>query len=504
MWNKVWSFVEKQNMLQQGDRVVAAVSGGADSVCLLSVLAENPLDLKLRAVHVHHGLRGEEADRDAEFVRTLCEQWGIPFKLVYRNVAEYGKENGLSVEEAGRMVRYEALEEAAGEWQEEAGGIDAERGRVWIAVAHHQDDNAETILHHLLRGSGLRGLSGMRAVQGSRIRPLLCVRHQEILDYLAEKGLDWCEDSTNQSEHYTRNRVRNQLIPYMTEHMNHHAVENILHAGEIFARADQYLERQAELAWDRYGWEERKEAPRAGIDLRGFLEQEPIIRDYLVRRMFAATASGQKDLTARHVSQMERLAEGSPGGRCDLPGNRQGVRTYDSLYVEQNCRKGVKAGSKAEERSGRRREICHEICPPAPGNEVLQVGEMGFRAFFREKDIEIPKKEYTKWFDYDKIKDTLCIRYRLAGDYLVLSGGGRKTLRRFLIDEKVPRELRDQIVVLAEGNRVLWVVGYRISEYYKIREDTHTILQVDFYGGKAYGGKDSGIIVRRGSGPENL
>ncbi|NBH32004.1 tRNA lysidine(34) synthetase TilS [Clostridiaceae bacterium] len=491
MWKKVWDFVEKHHMLRQGDRVVVGVSGGADSVCLLAVLAKNQLDLKLRAVHVHHGLRGKEADNDAEFVRDLCGKWGIPFKLVYRNVAEYGKEHGLSVEEAGRVLRYEALEEVANEWE------DHEGEKVWIGVAHHQDDNAETILHHLFRGSGLRGLSGMRAVQGNRIRPLLIVGRQEILEYLTDRNLTWREDSTNQSEHYTRNRIRHCLIPYMTEQINHRAVENVLHAGEIFARADQYLEKQAGLVWDKYGWENREQLVMAGIQLKGFLRQDPIIQDYLVRKMLEAAASGQKDITAKHVRQIEGLAEGGPGGSCDLPGNLRVVRTYESLYVEAYGKKDQKVDKEIRENG----EI---VVLPDPGEEAVWVGKMGFRAFFRENGTEIPKKEYTKWFDYDKIKDTLCIRRRLAGDYLVLSGGGRKPLRRFLIDEKVPREQRDQIVVLAEGNRILWVVGYRISEYYKIREDTHTILQVDFYGGNAYGGKDSGIIVRRRSRSENL
>ena len=138
-----------------------------------------------------------------------------------------------------------------------------------------------------------------------------------------------------------------------------------------------------------------------------------------------------------------------------------------------------------------------------PGKVSFMSQTMICTVFPWEKGAEIPKKEYTKWFDYDKIKDTLSVRHRRPGDFMTLPGGGRKTLKRFLIDEKVPRERRDEIWVLAEGSHVLWVVGYRISEYYKIVEETHTILQVDFYGGKAYGRQDPGTIVRRGSESEN-
>ena len=173
---------------------MVAVSGGADSICLLKVLSENQMGLILRAMHVHHGLRGAEADRDVEFVQKICEKLEIPLEIVYRKVKEYAKEQKISEEEAGRILRYKALEEGAVRWEREireqtqrTKNEEAKRGEDWqqrsvqIAVAHHQDDNAETILHHLLRGSGLRGLAGMRPIQGNRIRPLLGVRRSEIL-----------------------------------------------------------------------------------------------------------------------------------------------------------------------------------------------------------------------------------------------------------------------------------------------------------------------------------
>lgn len=496
MWTKVWNFVRETGMLQAGDRIVVAVSGGADSICLLKVLAENRMNLRLRAVHVHHGLRGEEADRDAGFVKEICKKVGVPLEVAYRKVSQYAGERGLSEEEAGRILRYEAFEAAARRWEQEEAESQAGQGQendgagrpVWIAVAHHQDDNAETILHHLLRGSGLRGLSGMQAVQGNRIRPLLGVRRNEILTYLEESGWTWCEDSSNESDAYTRNRIRRELIPCMTERINARAVENLLHAGELFGQADRYLEQQAEMVWNQFGcvqaredgqksqkteaWEHGRPT-RAMIDREGFLAQEPLIRSYLIRHMLKLIAPGQKDITARHIRQIERLAQGAVGGRCDLPGDLRAVRSYRELCVEHGQNKPCLETV--------------EVALPAPGQESLRLGDWEFRVFFREKGAEIPKKEYTKWFDYDRIKDTLSIRCRQSGDFLILPGGGHKRLNRFLIDEKILREERDGIPVLTEGNQVLWVVGYRVSEYYKIREATHTILQVDFYGGKAYG-----------------
>lgn len=519
--DRVWGFVREKEMLKPGDRVVVALSGGADSVCLLTVLRENRMGLRLRAVHVHHGIRGNEADRDADFVRGLCGRMGVPLEVVYRDVPGFGEKYGLSLEEAGRMLRYEALENVAREWERGEGGeedrreerLKGERGEkerkegdkrrrsVWIALAHHRDDSVETILHHLFRGSGLRGLGGIRPVQGNRIRPLLGVGKQEILEYLQAKGGKWCEDSTNESKDYTRNRIRRELIPYITGRINRQAVDNVLRAGEIFAQADQYLADQAKRVWEQFGYELREgTAVLASMGAEAFCRQEPVIRAYLIRHMLDMAAPGQRDITSGHFEQIDRLARGRVGGSCNLPGGVRAVKTYGEIVVGTGSNLNE---SFCESQSHKREQSPVTIVLPALGGQPLKVENMEFQVFSREKGTEIQKKEYTKWFDYDKIKDTLSVRYRQPGDFLTLPGGKRKTLRRFLIDEKVPKELRGRIPLLAEGNHILWVVGYRISEYYKIVEETHTILQAKFYGGKAYGGPDPGTIVRKRSESED-
>lgn len=468
MLRQVQNFVKEQDMLKPGDRVIAAVSGGADSVCLLSVLAKlSPgLPVFLRVVHVHHGLRGAEADRDETYVRNLCRQLEIPFETVHKDVASYAAKKGLSTEEAGRILRYEALEAAAVAWDEQMrdeGTEDA--GRAKIAVAHHQEDNAETILHHLLRGSGLRGLSGIRPAQGRIIRPLLCVSREEILDYLKEQELDWCEDSTNSSHDYTRNRIRSQILPAMTESVNVRAVENILRAGSIFGQADRYLEQQAGQVWQQAGCT-GPGVDGAGIKLALFLEQPEIIQSYLIRHMFDMTVPGWKDITYRHFTQVAELARRQVGSRADLPCGMRAEVGYDTLWV------------------GRKTSVQQSEPEQNPENdgEILKMS-----IFSREKGTEIPKNQYTKWFDYDKIRGTLSVRNRQEGDYLVLPGGGKKTIARYMIDEKIPRHQRDRIPVLAEGSHVLWVVGYRISEYYKITDNTETILQTVYDGGENHG-----------------
>lgn len=478
MLEKVRDYIKEYRMLQPGDRVIVALSGGADSVCLLSVLKElsepsqsggpkregaleqeDGLKLELKAVHVHHGLRGGEADRDGAFAGELCRRLGVPFTMVYRDVAGYAKQTGMSTEEAGRVLRYEALEA-------EADGWDAKK----IALAHHKDDNAETILHHLLRGSGLRGLGGIRPVQGQRIRPLLCVDREEIVAYLTERGLVWCEDSTNASEDYTRNRIRSQVMPLLKERVNERAVDHILQAGEVFAEADGYLERVADQVWQQAGSAGNRADTgessgclfsHAHIPLPVLSAQEPIIRTYLYRRMLALSGCGLRDVTFRHYRQMDALLLAGAGARCDLPGGLEAVRGYEDFSVRK---KGQRENPAQEQREN-----------------------LHFEIFSRQNQAEIPKKQYTKWFDYDRIKGTLSVRNRQPGDYITLADGGRKTLHRYMIDEKIPRELRDGIPVLAEGNHVLWIVGYRIGEYYKITEDTKTILQVTADGGEEHG-----------------
>ena len=220
MLKKVRDYMREHEMTAPGDAVIVALSGGADSVCLLTVLKQLATpEFLLRAVHVHHGIRGAEADRDKAFAQKLCESLSVPLCVAYCHVPAYAAEHGLSEEEAGRILRYQVLEKEAGKWEQElpAGS------RVKIALAHHRDDNAETILHHLLRGSGLTGLAGIRPVQGRRIRPLLCVGREEIRAYLEAGHISWCEDSTNQSPDYTRNRIRSQVLPLLKTAVNEQA-----------------------------------------------------------------------------------------------------------------------------------------------------------------------------------------------------------------------------------------------------------------------------------------
>ncbi len=468
MLKKVRDYMREHEMTAPGDAVIVALSGGADSVCLLTVLKQLATpEFLLRAVHVHHGIRGAEADRDEAFAQKLCESLSVPLCVAYCHVPAYAAEHGLSEEEAGRILRYQVLEKEAGKWEQElpAGS------RVKIALAHHRDDNAETILHHLLRGSGLTGLAGIRPVQGRRIRPLLCVGREEIRAYLEAGHISWCEDSTNQSPDYTRNRIRSQVLPLLKTAVNEQAEEHILQAGQIIGQADAYLRQQAEEIWQEAVC--GREEDLAAIPLTAFARQPEILKTYLIRHMLDQLHPGWKDIGSRHFTAIAELAGKPVGSRLDLPGGLMARTGYETLEIVRKTEWEVSVKTE----SGADGEI--------HGRQT--VPELHMTVFSRQKDQEIPKNQYTKWFDYDKIKGTLSVRTRRTGDYLILPSGGSKTIARYMIDEKIPKEKREQILLLAEGSHVLWVVGFRISEYYKIEEHTENILQVTCDGGKDYG-----------------
>ena len=461
---RVRKTMEEHHMVKPGDRVVAALSGGADSVCLLRILVQlrEPLGIRLRAVHVHHGLRGEEADRDSQFAEELCRELSVPFSLIYADVKGLAAREGLSEEEAGRTLRYESFEAEGKKWESEEPGADI--SSVKTAVAHHSGDQAETILHNLFRGSGLGGLKGMPYVRGNVIRPLLDVSGEEIRGYLREKGFSWREDSTNHTDHYTRNRIRREILPAVEERVNPGACANILRMGKLAAMADSYLRQQAgQWLWTWASDEnEGKEGRNIFLPEKPFKDAEAILQLYIIMEVLKELAGSAKDLGLVHSQAAAELFGRQPGRRIDLPYGLGARREYGGIRI---------GGRQALSEKYKRENDAAE--------EQDSLPEPVFTVFSYKKGLSIPKNMYTKWFDCDKIKGTPVIRTRQPGDELALSPGVHKPLRRYMIDEKIPSELRDRIPVLADGSRVMWVIGYRISSDYKIDEATKRVFQAE-------------------------
>lgn len=500
MIDRIESYIRMHEMIAPGDRVVAGVSGGADSVCLLLALEalRERLGFSLDVVHVEHGIRGEESLEDAEFVRELCGRLGVPFVLRRFDVPRVARERRLTVEEAARMCRYQAFEEAVWTSQREAfegaagvrrsealgaaGVVHEERMSVRIAVAHNRDDQAETVLLNLCRGAGVRGMCGMRPVNGRIIRPLLGVSRREIEEYLALKGQEFRTDSTNLSHDYTRNKVRQAILPAMEEGINGEARAHLAAAGERFLRVQEFMER---LAAERA--EEltvRRTAEEIWIDRTGLLAEEEVMREYILQYFLASDGRGLKDVGAVHLEAAKRLAAGQSGRRIALPGGRELRCTGGFLVLgrQPEAESCARRGSAEMAESCARRESAEtakslaETPLAVPG--ITHFGNLVFQTSLEDwKNEIIPGNLYTKWLDYDTIKNTIQLRTRRSGDYLVVNGGRRK-LKKYFIDEKVLQEQRDTVPLLADGSHILWVAGGRISEACRITEHTQRVLKI--------------------------
>lgn len=451
MYQKVKAYVKKWHMLQKEDSVIAGISGGADSVCLLFMLLklQKELGFALMAVHVNHGIRGAEAERDEAYVKRLCRQWNVRLKVYRENVPAYAKEHGMTEEEAGRDIRRTCFCKVLKEW-----------GGTKIALAHHENDNVETLLWNLCRGTGIRGLGGIAPVNDVWIRPLLCVKRREIESYLKKRGISYCTDTTNADRRYMRNRIRMDIIPYLEDCVN---TESVSHMGKTMERMyelEQYiLEEVGQYKESCTGWKNGRRIIRQ----TEYTKIPKALRDNVLHEILCETAGRRKDIEEVHVQMLRDLFTKQVGKRIDLPYGVTAIRTYEGVRFEKNIPEASYAGDE---------------------NELFSI-----RVFDREPgNVTFPEKIYTKWFDYDIIKNTVKIRHRIAGDSIVINRyGGRKKLKQYFTDQKIPQEDRDKIWIAADGDEVLWIVGYRQSQKYQITEKTTKILEIQYYGGEENG-----------------
>ncbi len=475
MIEKVKSYIKKNNMLREGDTVVAGISGGADSVCLLFILIQlrKEISFRLSVVHINHRIRAE-AGEDARFVEALCGKWNCDFYCIEEDVREYAAYHAMSEEEAGRAVRY-------GAFQTVLTKMGAPEGK--IAVAHNQNDNAETVLFHLMRGCGLSGLAGIPPVREHIIRPLLCVSRPEIEAYLEKNGVPYCIDRTNNEDTYTRNKIRHHIVAYGEKEICEKAVSHIYDTSVIMKEMQDYIQVNTKKALERCMKYEKGDII---FQISSFLKEHPLIQKQCILAAIEEAAGSKKDIAFVHVEGMRQLFFRKSNGQIDLPYKLTVYREYDRIRLTTRNEK--------EERK--------EIHPVLAPGETCWKGEMKLLAsvFSYEKSQNIPEKTYTKWFDYDKIVKSLVVRTRQTGDYLeVYANGGRKSLKSYFIEEKIPRAKRDSMPLLADGNHIVWIIGRRISEHYKIDNQTKTVLQIQVTGGTSDGRENQDTVNGRRS-----
>ena len=470
------------------ERILAAVSGGADSVCLLLSLRE--LGYDVCAVHVEHGIRGEESLGDCAFVRKLCREHGILLRVVRVDAKAVSKERSMSLEEAARTLRREALIQTAHEW----------KIRV-IAMAHHRMDQAETVLWNLIRGSSTGGLGGIRPVRGEDgcdlVRPLLACGRDQIEEYLRKKGVPWRTDRTNADTCLTRNAIRLKVLPVLEE-LNPGAVRHIADAASDLRKVEDWLAAQTEAAWKdvilsdlQAGMKDRNAGAKAQVkDLtadREALKKYPeVLRTRILRRMIARCCGRERDISRAHILALDRLAMGGNGHEVSLPDglraiSEEGVlrltgtrsrKTETVVALERDGRYCFPTGGTGlgpeEEESGKNGTL-----KSRSGEECGIVAQVSFLTW---QGADVPKKKYTKYLAYDTMAPCIVLRTRREGDYLTVNASlGRKKLKDYLIDEKVPRSRRDSMVLVAQGSHVLWVVGMRISEDAKVTRGSRIV-----------------------------
>ncbi len=467
MKKEVLAYIKQNRMIEENDIVLAGVSGGSDSMAMLHLLKElqQEQNFTLRVVHIHHGIRGKEADRDCSFVENICRDWKIPCNVYRYDVPALSREWKLGEEETGRIVRKEAFRREISVCEKQQEDCRSLEAGVKIALAHNREDLAETMIHNLCRGTGLRGLCAMRPVDGKIIRPILCLNREKIADYLREENISHIQDSTNLSDEYTRNRIRHHILPMLEQQVNTKAAEHMAETAARISQAEEYLTQQSSQVLTEF------QTDTGYCFTEKFFLQPQIIRIYALQQAMESLAGRRKDLTAVHYEKVLALYEMQTGKKISLPYHMEARRDYEGVRLSLS---GINEKTDT---------TVMEWGVLIPGTVTCSLGTFSAEIFSYEGQ-KIEEKKYTKWFDYDKIVKNPCIRTRKTGDYMVINAqGNTKKLNRCMIDEKIPAEKRDEIPLIACGKEILWMVGNRMNERYKINPQTRKVLVLNYQGG---------------------
>lgn len=499
--------------------ILTGFSGGADSVCLLFILksfkdAGMFPGTNIIAAHLNHGIRGEEALRDEQFVKDFCREHRIKLFTERADIPGIAHKTGESEESAGRRVRYDFFRRII---KQEGGGV--------IATAHHKNDLAETVLFNICRGTGLTGLAGIRAKQGDVVRPLICLTREQIESYNESQNLEYVNDSTNEDNIYTRNFLRNRVIPMLEENVNSGVVEHIYRLSEIALRADGYFAGEADRLFcrcrtgtdsivipcdvftDSSGFDmdtdtgqvskvtnstndaKDKVLPDVLLseDHPGIRKSyEKIVREYLYRKVFREISGTSLDLSAERTENIDKLFTDDSGGErigkvlelthgVNVSSFAGGICFYKrelpgSAVSSQNRHdKALCSDNKVMPEPDPYKDICISLFDrdareriEAGGEVRVSSGDVTFTMALTENFVKNDDTDYTKFFDYDKINDTACFRYAAPEDHITVTADGKKhSLKKEFKNRKISAGDRKKVLVLAQGDECLWAVGVR-------------------------------------------
>ena len=415
-----------KSLITRGDKIAVALSGGKDSMCLLDLLLKEreQLNIEVLAVHVDHSIRGIDSENDANFVKDYCEKLGVPIKIFKVDVPLYCKQNALSIEQGARLLRYNIFNELLA-----SGYCDK------IATAHHKNDNYESLLFNLFRGTGLKGAGGIPRQNGKIIRPLLDLSRKQIDDYAQANNLPFTQDKTNLQDDYSRNYIRNNLVPLIEKRFPE-AVEAGARFTSIARLEDEFLDKlSSQIITENEG---KFYIP---------LDKD----DVLIKRAVIISLNRlglEKDYEFIHLEQVLSLKNLQSGAKITLPKGYVAVKEYGFAVLKKDGEQ-----------------------------KALNVYPYKLGSFnFDNLTAQISNASGALKFDGDKIPEGSIIRTRREGDIFKKFGGGTKKLKEFLIDKKIPLSQRDKLPVIAKDNVVYLVFGVEISDDIKITSDTKTIL----------------------------
>jgi tRNA(Ile)-lysidine synthase len=474
---KVRQAIDRHRMLETGDGVVVAVSGGPDSVALLAILKHLSEAYRLRLVvaHLNHGLRPGPADEEETFVQRFSERLGLICESTKRDIAVISRLRKQSVEETAREERYRFLEEIRQQY----------RARK-IALGHHARDQVETVLMNLLRGSGPEGLKGMRPVREDiYIRPLLGICREEIDEYLIKHNLPYLIDSSNADENYVRNRIRHQLVPELKAHYNPRLEENLCRTAEILRREDEYFSGViAQLAADLRMVRKDAAHREVVLSIPACLGLHEALQGRLIKHLLLEHAQKMQGISYIHIHDIKALMRrANPGGSLHLPFGIEVWREKDVLVIGQRKKPARDPKSMRRDRAGA--PAGHPGAGMAscdiqvPGRTRLEPLGLALSLDFVGREAVRFGDGRTVYMDYARIVPPLIIRTPRPGDRIQPLGmPGMKKVMRYFVDRKVPMRLRGQIPLLIDAHSVVWIVGQQISERVKIADNTTNILRI--------------------------
>jgi tRNA(Ile)-lysidine synthase len=455
MIKKVNQTIEKYNLLEKGERMVVALSGGPDSTALLAVLAQiaQKLDLSLVVAHFNHGLRGAESDEDENFSRELSEKMGLSFVSAKMDLRK--RKKGLSPEDFYRRQRYDFLNKISEDYQAQK-----------IALGHNLQDQAETVLLNILRGSGLEGLKGFLPMRdGKIIRPLMEISRREIISFLNEAGIPYRQDSSNENKRYLRNQIRSELIPYLKEKFNPKIEETLAQMAEILRLEDEFIRQHVDEVL-KASFIQRQQN-RILLKISYINRLPSAIRLRLFKTILESLNPAKNGFSFIHIKSLDNLAQKCESGkRVDLPLGIEVRREYDDLIMERK-----KVCSK---------QMDYEYTMNIPGSIYIKERKFTVRSEITKKENVDLNSKSKVYLDLDKIQKPVIIRNRRNGDWFQPLGmQGRQKIKTFFIDRKMPRCERNEIMLFVDQLSVIWIENMHFNDRVKITAETKNVLKLE-------------------------